>query len=169
MKAPRQKISSVSRWLINIGLTLQFYVPYAVFLYGIGLIAYTVITEMSDIPENVRGWGVELIPIGFGAIAIMIILIMLAITITWCACYLLWDRYGNRFHALCFLIATNVLLGGLWLWAWIDAFAVVPIWWHDPDFWLTSPAPIVIPTLFYIVALWLLFPKNGTDVSELKS
>jgi len=167
MKIPKQKILSASRCLINIGLTLQFYVPCAVCLYYIGLMTYMLFTIPPDKMEG--SGGMIFIPIGFVALGIMIFLVILTITIIWCAIYLFWDRYGNRFHALCFLIATNVLLGGLWSLMWIVKFAAVPIWWHDPEFWLLSPAPIVIPTLLYIIASRLFFPKNGTGVSEPQS
>ena len=109
------------------------------------------------------------IVIGLGLAGIMMMLVILAVPTVWCTIYLLWDRYGNRFNAICFLIATNVLAGSCWCLSWIKAIASMPETWHDPNFWLLSPAPIVIPTLFYLVALWLLFPKNGTGVSELKS
>jgi len=162
MKAPRQKISSASRWLINIGLTLQFYIPCAFCLCYIYRIAYMLFTEPHDSVGNPQPVAIV---IGFGVAGIMMMLVILAVPTVWCTIYLLWDRYGNRFNALCLLIATNVLLGGLWFLLWINVFAPGT----DLGFWLLSPAPIVIPTLLYYVALRLLFPKNGTGVSEPKS
>ena len=153
MKASRQKNSSASRWLINIGLTLQFYVPCVVSLYNICLMVYMLFTMP---PASVGDGGMLVVVYGFVAAGMMIFLIALVGTIVWCTIYLLWDRYGNRFHALCFLIATNILVSVPWFSMWINAFTTP----EDPNFWLLSPAPIAIPTLLYVAALLLLTPKT---------
>jgi len=167
---PRQKISSVSRWLINIGLTLQFYIPWA-FLLCSYLIAFIFITVPSSaefiklLTTAAKCFEVALAAIVFlalsgGAIATpIILLVILAVPTVWCAIYLLWDRHGNRFNALCFLIATDILVGGGWFLLWKNEFGQS---WNDPGVWLFSPVPIIIPTLLYIVALLLWTPENAS-------
>jgi len=153
MKAPRQKISSASRWLINVGLALQFCVPCVVYLFNIFLMMYTFFTMP---PATVGDGGMLVVVYSFVVAGMMIFLILLVGTIVWCTIYLLWDRYGNRFRALCFLIATNMLVSIPWFLMWINAFTTP----EDPNFWLLSPAPIAIPTLLYVGALLLLTPKS---------
>jgi len=141
---PKQKISSASRWLINIGLTLQFYIPWAVLLYGFGASAYEFLTSTHP---KVRG---------MASYMATMILIILVFAIIWYIVYLCWDRYGNRFHALCFLFATNLLVGLIWFSSWAEMFSDA----NAPLFWITSPTPLIIPTLCYTVALLLWTPKN---------
>ena len=146
--APRQKIPSVSRWLINIGLTLQFYIPWAVLLYGFGASAYEFLTSTHP---KVRG---------MASYMATMILIILVFAIIWYIVYLLWDRHGNRLHALCFLFATNLLVDLIWLSSWKEMVSSTNA--NTLLFWITSPTPLIIPTVLYIVALLLFTPKNAS-------
>jgi len=82
-----------------------------------------------------------------------LLLIVLLVKIGLYVAYWCMDRFGNRQFALGFLIVSNILGGGIWLWSWILEFS--PMIYHNPDVWLFSPAPIVIPTMLYFIA-WLL-------------
>ena len=144
--APRQKISSASRWLINIGLTLQFYIPCALFLFCFSMMVPAFFTTPS---------GEACIVHGIVLLICWLTLAVLIIASVWCCIYWLWNRYGNRFHALYFLVVANILVGALWFWWWLQ---------YDPIWTYLSPAPLIIPTLLYVVALQLLTPKNTSDV-----
>ena len=143
-------MNNISRWLINIGLTLQFYIPGLFYMFCVLVLLY---------PSGSGGEGAGL------AMAIGIIfLALLIVTVIWCVIYLYWDRYGNRCIALGFLIASNFVFGGIWLLIWIVAFSRAI--WDDPDVWLFSPAPIVVPTVFYIIAMILLMRAKNEPRDE---
>ena len=146
----RQKTASLPRWLINIGLTLQFYIPGALYLFIVCVGIYGFVTAPP-------GKGVP----GLAVVIVILILFILIVTTTWFVIYMLWNRYGNRSNALGFLIATNLFGGGIWLLLWIKCFW--PGLLNDPDLWLFSPAPIFIPTLLYFIAWLKMCPKKEND------
>jgi len=149
-----QKISPLPRWLINIGLTLQFYIPGAIHLFYISMMGYIVLTGLS----RPRHYPPENEGAGLAFLVGMLLLFILFAMIVWYAIYWLWDRYGNRRNALIFLITTNLLGGGIWLLQWIKCFSLAVL--YDPDLWIFSPAPIVIPTILYIIAWRMMRPKE---------
>ena len=152
----RQKMPSLPRWLVNIGLTLQFYFPGSLYLFIICGYIYGIVTS----PPGAR------VP-GLAVVIGMLILIILLVVTTWLIIYLHWDRYGNRRNALVFLIVMNIVGGGIWLLWWIAAFS--PGIWYDLDVWLFSPAPIAVPTLLYIIALVLLRMREKTETRNISN
>ena len=164
----KQKIAPLPRWLINIGLTLQFYIPCSINLFFVSMAVYALLNP----PPGARAHPGP--SEGSGLIFFLGLLILFALLakITWLVIYWLWDRYGNRRFALGGLIVGNTLFGGAWFLVWSQAFyqgkpLKDPIVWlvkltqrGDPFAWLISPSPVVIPTLFYFFALVLMIMRS---------
>ena len=164
----RQKMTSLPRWLVNIGLTLQFYIPCPIYLFLACAAGYTFLNP-SPHPQSVapdksgglaEGLGliIDISMKGFLVFAGMLLLIVLFVNITWCLIYQLWDRYDQH-KALGFLIVTNFIGGGIWLCLWVGSLSSS----QQGVTLLFSPAPIVIPTLLYIIALVLLMMREKKE------
>ena len=141
----KQKMALLPRCLINLGLMMQFYFPCSVYLSTICLIGHFAVTS----PPTTGSTWAFLVPALF-----LIQLFPLFTSIALYAIYFLGDRYGNRRNALYFLIATNVVGGGIWLLYWIRFF--IPAIWDHPAARFVAPLPVLIPLLFYMIVLFFI-------------
>jgi len=107
----KPKIAPLPRWLINIGLTLQFYIPGLIYL----CLVLMLLVFAGPVEAGVRGRGLAMV-IG------MVSLVILLVAVCWCGIYLHWHRHGDPCNALIFLITTNILACGIWLSYWIGEF-----------------------------------------------
>lgn len=137
----RPKLPLLPRILVNIGLTFQFYIPGLIYLW------FTVMgfREVFSAPPDARGTG-----LGF-VVSFMLAILFLFPVLGLYLIYMFWDRFGKQINALKFLFVFNILLGFLWLGGWIMLFGGGIV--YDPDVWLFSPAPLLLPTIFYGIAL----------------
>ena len=147
---PKQKIATLPRWLINIGLTLQFYIP------GVILLGFAWLTLGGVLfGEHVCG-----VSAAFGIISLFILLG----ASVWYGIYLLMNRYDSPCDALIFLVTINFAIGLIWLTGWVSLFSQVISYEafgiQDLLFLLLiSPAPLIVSTLFYMTALSLMRSK----------
>lgn len=140
----KQRLRGELRVLVNIGLTLQFYIPFVVYLIlGVGHIA-----PYINHPDPPRGSGLA---VAIGVMCLFIFAIYFALFLT----YFLWDRYGSPRNALIFLLTVDVLLGGAWFAAWVSTVNL-----EDADMWLFSPLPFALPMIMYAVALAGLWSRD---------
>ena len=91
-----RKITSLPRWLINIGLTLQFDILWAIVLFLSSLLVFRFFLA----PEERK------MCFFLGVMQLFI----LVVTVSEYVIYWLWDRRGNRRNAVIFLIVISVRL-----------------------------------------------------------
>jgi hypothetical protein len=152
----KQKMTPLPRWLINIGLTLQFYIPCSIRLF---LVSGVVCSIFSELSRPRYGTPLENEGVGMMAAAGVLLLFILLVEVVWYVIYWHQDRYGDQCNALEFLIVINFFLGGFWLYCWIGCFSSTIL--YDPNVWVFSPVPIVIPTILYIIA-WVMMRLEET-------
>lgn len=145
----KPKLSLLARIFVNIGLTLQFYIPGLIYLFFSALLWWTIFTAKP----GVQGTG-----LGFVFAVIFTFLLLIPVLIVYVS-YVLWDRYGSSRNALCFLIAADSSFGLIWLAYWLLGFGQAAM--YDPDVWLFSPLPMLVPIAFYVIAL--LLPRATDD------
>ena len=100
----KQKIATLPRWLINIGLTLQFYIP-GVILPGFAWLTLGGVLFGEHVCD---------VSVAFGIISLFILLG----ASVWYGIYLLMNRYDGPCNALTFLMTINFAVGIIWLTGW---------------------------------------------------
>ena len=145
-KMPQQPLNTISRCLTNIGLTLQFYIPF-VGIFSVVVMIFWHFIGPTEKPEVKGADGFVL------AFAVIMAIVLIGMIITYYAYLSLNDRKSPQ-TGLIFLIVVSHIVGGFWLFC--SCLSGMSANDHYPWYsWMCFPFIIIVPIILYSIALFL--------------